>query len=127
MKTLAQFDVRDIDRCATLVTEDFVWHFVNPERPDLAGAYPGISGLKDFFARLMDMSDESFEVVPVNAWPIGDELVIAQTANRFDTKEGRREFDVATVWRFRDGKVCEVWDIPSVYAARIIPAAQKGS
>ena len=115
LAVLERFDIRNPETCAGLVTEDFVWRFFNPLRPDLQGDYLGIDGLSRFFRQLGEMSDATFQVVPQKAWPLGDELVVAHTRNSFGEGIERHEFDVATVWRFRDGKVAEVWDIPSVY------------
>ena len=33
-------------------------------------------------------------------------------------QERHIETDVVVVWRLRDGRVAEVWDIPAVHAAR---------
>ncbi|MFQ6547648.1 nuclear transport factor 2 family protein [Aestuariibius sp. 2305UL40-4] len=115
LETLERFDIRTPETCKGLVTEDFVWHFFNPLRADLQGDYHGIDGLSRFFRQLAEMSDATFKVVPQDAWPLGDELVVAHTKNSFGEGAGRHEFDVAVIWRFRDGKVAEVWDIPSVY------------
>ncbi|MEM7488319.1 MAG: nuclear transport factor 2 family protein [Pseudomonadota bacterium] len=118
LAVLKRFDIRDPEACEALVTEDFVWRFFNPLRPDLQGDYVGIAGLRRFSETLAAMSDDSFRVVPQDAWALGDELVVVHTRNGFDIEGGRHEFDVAVVWRFRDGKVAEVWDIPSVYGGR---------
>ena len=39
------------------------------------------------------------------------------TKNRLTRDDALIETDVVVVWRIVDGKVAEVWDIPSVYAA----------
>ena len=48
--------------------------------------------------------------------PIGDELVVTHTKNRL-TLQGRSiTTDVVVVRRIVNGRIAEVWDIPSVHS-----------
>ena len=56
---------------------------------------------------------------------VGDELVVTHTKNRM-TLQGRPiATDVVVVWRIVDGRIAEVWDIPSVHTAP--PPKERGS
>lgn len=52
------------DRDGHPFAEDFVFHFFNPQLPDLAGDYHGIDGMADLFERLEELSDTGFRNVP---------------------------------------------------------------
>ncbi|MEJ8560838.1 nuclear transport factor 2 family protein [Yoonia sp. GPGPB17] len=96
---------------------DVIWHFFNPNAPELAGSYNGLTGIADFFRKVRSYGNGSFQVNPRGAWAVGDELVVVQTRNRLGDGATAIEFDVVLVWRVIEGKVAEVWDIPSVQAA----------
>ncbi|GJM14995.1 MAG: hypothetical protein DHS20C13_03220 [Thermodesulfobacteriota bacterium] len=115
---LQKFDIRNLDACADIVADNFVWHFFNPKLPVLQGDYNGLEELKGFFAKLDEMTNHSFNVTPVEARAVGDELVVVQTCNRIAIGGSTIEFDVVVVWRFVDGKIAEAWDIPSVFQVR---------
>jgi len=67
------FDAPD----ASLFADDFVFHYFNSRLPDLAGDHHGFDGIRGFFARLDEVSGDSFHVEPVSLTPFGDELVAA--------------------------------------------------
>ncbi len=117
---LKKFDVRNLDACADVVANNFVWHFFNPKLPQLQGDYNGLEELKGLFAKLDAMTNHSFQVSPVDAQAVGDELVVVQTCNRITIGGRTIEFDVVVVWQFVDGKIAEAWDIPSVFQVRSI-------
>ena len=115
---LQKLDIRNLDSCADIIADNFVWHYYNPKLPELQGDYKGVRELKEFFGKLASMSGDSFGVTVVDSRAVGDELVVTQTCNHI-TFEGRAiEFDVIVVWRFIEGKIAEAWDIPSVYHVR---------
>ncbi|MCR9089375.1 MAG: nuclear transport factor 2 family protein [Rhodobacteraceae bacterium] len=122
MAILEQLDITDIDSCAHLFAEDVTFHYFNPELPEIAGAYHGIAGVKTFFARIAEESAGTFRVAQRGAWPVGDELVVVQTCNTLTLADEVIEVDVVLVWRFVDGRIAEVWDIPAVHTARTSPA-----
>jgi len=117
---LEKFDIRNLDACADIVADNFVWHFFNPKLPQLQGDYHGLEELKGFFAKLDAMTNHSLHVSPIGAHAVGDELVVSQTCNRITIGGHTIEFDVVVVWRFVEGKIAEAWDIPSVFQVRII-------
>lgn len=112
---LGQLDLRDLESCKDLIAENFVFHYFNPKLPDLEGDYVGHEGFKNFFDRLAQMTSGTFEVQPITATPVGDELVVVQTRNTLTLDSHAIAIDVVVVWRFVDGKFAEAWDIPSVY------------
>lgn len=46
---------------------------------------------------------------------VGDELVVVQTKNTMILEGEAIAVDVVIVWRIVDGRIKEVWDIPSAY------------
>ena len=115
---LMKLDLQDLDACADILAEDFIWHYFNPKLPDLEGDYHGIEGLKGFFAKLGEMSRGSFQVNPIDLRAAGDELLVTHVRNRIALEDDAIEFDAVVVWRVVDGRLAEAWDIPSVYTVR---------
>ena len=114
---LSRIDHANIAASAEVFAEDVVWRFFNPKLPEVQGDYVGLAGVQAFFEKLMARTEGTFEIHPVSATPVGDELVVVTTKNRLTLDNAKIETDVVVVWRFVGGKVVEVWDIPSVYAA----------
>lgn len=114
---LSRIDHANIAASADIFAEDVVWRFFNPKLPEMQGDYVGLAGVQTFFEKLMARTEGTFEIHPVSATPVGDELVVVTTKNRLTLDNAKIETDVVVVWRFVGGKVVEVWDIPSVYAA----------
>jgi hypothetical protein len=48
---------------------------------------------------------------------VGDELVVTHTKNRMILQGRPIATDVVIAWRIVDGRIVEVWYIPSVYTA----------
>ena len=115
LQLLQQFDINNLDSCADILAENFTWHYFNPQLPELEGAHKGLDGLKNFFSRLAEISDNSFQVSVVDGRTVGDELVFTQTLNRITMQGKTIEFDVVVVWRIVENKIAEAWDIPSVF------------
>ena len=112
---IKRLDLRNMAAAADLFTEDVVWHFFNPRLPDIQGDYVGLSGVGDFFAKITDRSSGTFQIQPVSLMPVGDELVVAHTRNSLSLDGQQVTTDVVVVWRIVDGRIAEIWDIPSVY------------
>ncbi|MEO1523061.1 MAG: nuclear transport factor 2 family protein [Cyanobacteria bacterium J06633_2] len=112
---LQKFDPRNVAGSADVLAEGIVWHFFNPRLPDMQGDYVGLPGLQAFFEKIGELTDGTFEVNPISATAIGDELVVAHTKNTMTLGTERIETDVVIVWRIVDGRIAEVWDIPSVH------------
>jgi ketosteroid isomerase-like protein len=108
----------DPSKVAEVVADDFVWHFFNPTLPDLEGDYRGTGGIFSFFEKLQASSDNTFEIKRVSATPIGDELLVAHMRPTLSIEGVAVETDAVVVFRFRENRILEVWDIPAVYAGR---------
>lgn len=121
---LKGLDFHNLDGSADLFAGNFVWHFFNPRLPDLEGDHVGLSGLRTFFDKLRALTAGTFAVEPISVAPFGDELVVMHTKNRMTLRGMAIETDVVVVWRIVDGKVAEVWDIPSVHAGPVQPHAK---
>lgn len=116
LAVLMQLNFSDLNSCAEFLAEDFVWHYFNPHLPELAGDYRGLDGLKSFFDKLGTLSKGTFERQTLSVTPWGDELLVMFNKNRLTMQGTTIETDVVLVWRFANGRVSEVWDIPSVHA-----------
>ena len=113
---IKRLDLRNMAAAADLFAEDVVWHFYNPRLPDIQGDYVGLTGIGDFFAKIADRSSGTFQIQPVSLTPVGDELVVAHTRNSLSLDGQQVTTDVVVVWRIVDGRITEIWDIPSVHA-----------
>lgn len=119
---LGRFDPRDVAGSGDVLADDVVFHFFNPNLPDLQGDYVGPDGVQAFFERIAERTQGTFHVEPVAVTPVGDELLVVQSKNTMVLDGNRIEVDVVVVWRIVDGRIAEVWDIPSVHSARSSPA-----
>jgi len=127
LSIINSLDIENLDACADLFANNFVWHYFNPERPEFEGNYQGVSGLKDFFAKMKESSNGAFQVNPVEARAVRDELVVVHACNRFALEAmdgGTIEFDAIVVWRIVNGKIAEAWDIPAVHTVRTVAQSQ---
>lgn len=112
---LSKLDIRDLDASAALFADDFVWHFFNPNLPDVEGDYIGVDGLKTFFAIIAEKTGGTFRVEPISVLPFGEELVVVHARDTLQLNDNSIAVDVALVWRIRNGKIAEAWDIPSAF------------
>lgn len=117
VRLIQRFDPRDPEALADVFAEDAVWHFFNPRLPEMQGDHVGPAGIGAFFAGLGGATGGTFRVQPVSVTPAGDELVVTHTKNSMALDGQEIEIDVVEVWRIVEGKVTEVWDIPSVHVA----------
>ena len=104
-----------------LFAPDAVFHYINPRLPDIQGDYVGMDGIRSFFEKIGEVSAGTFRVEPISIAAMGDELVVMHNKNRLTLQEQPIETDVVLVWHIVDGRVVEVWDIPSVYAGSPLP------
>lgn len=118
LSLMKRLDLRNLDNCADLFAEDFVWHFFNPQLPDIQGDYAGVAGLKSFFGKLGAGTGGTFSVEPISVIPHGDELVIACVRDTMTLRGTSIEVDAVVVWRIVDGRITEAWDIPAVNTVR---------
>ena len=113
---IQKVDLQDLSACVDCFATDVTWHFFNPRLPHLEGDYVGLTRLKSFFEKIGALTQGTFQVKLISVIPAGDELVTMHTKNSMTVYGQHIETDVVLVWRIVDGRVKEVWDIPSVYA-----------
>ena len=117
---LSRFNPADLTGIADVLSEDFVWHFINPKLPEHQGDYVGLAGLQDFFERTQDFSGGTFKINPVSITPVGDELVVVHVKDTMVFEGTPMEIDAVVVWRIVDGKFAEAWDIPAVHTPHVV-------
>jgi hypothetical protein len=110
-----------VDRDDHPFADDFVFHFVNAQLPDLAGDYHGIDAMADLFARLADLSETGFHNAPHSLTPCGEELLVAFATNTLTFGGVMVDIDAVVVWRVFDRQIHEAWDIPAVNTVRPHP------
>lgn len=111
LAVLGQLDPRDMAASAHLFAEDAVWHYANPNLPELQGDYVGPDGIRAFFAALAEKSRGTFRIAPVSVTPVGPELAVVQSRNTLTLGSRTVTVDVVVVWRIVAGRIAEVWDI----------------
>lgn len=108
---MKRLDIRDIASAGELIAEDAVWHYFNPNLPELEGDYTGLAGIAAFFEAVGQKSRGTFRVEPQSVTPVGDELVVVHARDTLTFDGTSIALDVVVVWRIVDGMVREVWDI----------------
>ena len=111
LAVLAQLDPRDMAASAHLFADNAVFHYFNPNLPDLQGDHVGADGIRAFFEALAEKSHGTFRIEPVSATPVGKELVVVQSRNTLTLENSTVTVDVVVVWRIVEGRIIEVWDI----------------
>ena len=119
---LKRLDPGNLTNSADLFSENFVWHFFNPELPDVQGNYAGLKGLETFFEKLEVLTSGTFQVEPITITAIGDELVVTHVKDRMMLESRAIALDAVVVWRIVNGFITEAWDIPSVYSEQLLVA-----
>ena len=104
---------------AEVIAEDFVWHYFNPELPEMHGDYHGITGFADFFRKMAGNTGGTFKVNVISTIPMGDELVVTHVKDVMTLKGKPIEVDAVVVWSIADGKIREAWDIPAVRRVKV--------
>ncbi len=117
---LKRLDLTNITANAEIIAEDFVWHYFNPQLPEMQGDYPGLEGLADFFKRMAGNTNATFKVNPISVIPMGDELVVTHVKDTMLLKGKHLEVDAVVVWSIFKGKIKEAWDIPAVNTATVM-------
>lgn len=110
-----QLDPSKITESTNLFAKDFVWHYFNPELPDIHGDYNGAKGLQDFFEKLKVLTNGTFQGQKLSITAIGDELVVIQLKHRMTLENQAIKVDAVVVFRIVDGYIAEGWDIPAIY------------
>ncbi len=120
INVLKRLDLSNLDASAEVIAADFVWHYYNPELPDLEGDYLGLDGLKEFFKILASRTEGSFEVNPLSITPIGDELIVTHVKDSMVLEGKQMEIDAVVLWCIIEGKIKEAWDIPVIHTAKVL-------
>ncbi|MGB5276694.1 MAG: nuclear transport factor 2 family protein [Gammaproteobacteria bacterium] len=114
---LKRFDPANVAETVDVLAEDVIWHYYNPRLPDLHGDYVGRAGIQTFFEKLRLLAGSAFKINTVSVTAVGDELVVVHRKQVMNLEDHHIESDVVVVWRIVDGRIAEVWDIPSIHAA----------
>lgn len=120
IEVLKKLDLSNLAASADSIAEDFVWHYYNPELPEIAGDYLGVSGLKEFFEILAGRTGGSFKVNPISIVPMGDNLVITHVKDTMNLDGQQMMIDAVVIWCVIDGKIKEAWDIPVIPTAKML-------
>ena len=110
---LKKFDPTNIAACKEVLAEDVIFHYFNPNLPNLSKDYVGREGIEAFFKKIAQFSKGTFKTNPVSAQTFGDELVVVHSINTLSKEREDLAIDVAVVWRIVNDKIKEVWDIVS--------------
>ena len=111
IQLMKRLDLSDLASAKDLFAEDVVWHYFNPNLPEVQGDYVGLDGIRSFFQAIGGKSRGTFKVEPVSATPVGNELVVVHARDTLAFEGRPVALDVVVVWRFADGRIVEVWDI----------------
>ncbi len=117
---LKRLDLTNMAASAEVLAEDFVWHYFNPELPEVQGDYLGIAGFTDFFKRMANNTGGTFKVNVISTTPMGDELLVTHVKDTMLLKGKQMEIDAVVVWSIVDGKIKEAWDIPAVHRVKVL-------
>ncbi len=120
IEILKGLDLTNLAASGEVIAEDFVWHYYNPELPDIEGDYVGLSGLMNFFKILASRTSGSFKVNPLSITPLGDELIVTHVKDTMLLEGKPMEIDAVVVWCIIDGKIKEAWDIPVIHTAAFL-------
>lgn len=93
----------DWEGTAAMLTDDFVAY--EADGLPMAGAYRGKNGLKDLYEKVMGMVD--VVALDRSALPVGEDCAIAVLTMRF-ADPALAPAELCEMFRFRDGKCCEI-------------------
>ena len=106
-----------LDEAKELFSNDFVWHYINTELPSIHGDYQGIEGLQEFFRKLGDLTDNTFNIRIKEINAVGTEFIVVQALPSMTLDGSSFETDAVVVWRMVDQQIKEAWDIPGIYSS----------
>ena len=107
-----------LDEMKEFFADDFVWHYINPELPQVHGDYQRLDGLQEFFRKLGTLTDNTFSVRIKQAHAVGNEFVVAHACPSMTLDGSSFETDAVVVWRMVDQRFEEAWDIPGLNSLR---------
>ncbi len=103
---------RDWDAVRGLLADDVAWH--EPGSEDYSGDYRGPDAVVELLRKLLAVTEGTFELVP-EAF-VCSEAHTAALVRWWAERGGRRsEGSEIAVYRFRDGRIAEVWFHPDGY------------
>ena len=117
---LKRFNPLNPNTLAEVLSEDFVWHYINPTLTELEGDYSGLSGLTDFFQKIADRTSGTFKVNPISIIPLGDELILTYIKDTMVLDVRTMKVDAVVLWCIIDGEIKEAWDIPAIHNSKVI-------
>ena len=103
----------DFEDETSVIADDFVWHYVNPQLPDLTGDYQGITGLRKLFKAVQTISGSTFSSTPLETLAVGREFVTERLQLVLSVGDVQIQTDSIVVLKVGAGQVQEGWDIPS--------------
>ena len=107
-----------LDEMKEFFADDFVWHYINPELPQIHGDYQRFEGLQEFFRKLGELTNNTFSVRLQRAHAIGNEFVVVHACPSMTLDGSSFETDAVVVWRMVDQCFKEAWDIPGLHSLR---------
>ncbi|NNC61694.1 MAG: SnoaL-like domain-containing protein [Eudoraea sp.] len=117
---LKRFNPANPGTASEVLAEDFVWHYINPELPEMEGDYYGLSGLIKFFKEIAGRTAGSFKVKPISIMPLGDKLVITHVKDSMLLAGKKMKIEAVVIWCIIEGKIKEAWDIPVKHTATFL-------
>ena len=93
----------DFDAAASMLTEDFF--ITEADGLPMAGVYRGRDALRDLFVRVMGMVD--VVALDRHALMIGEDCAVVHLSFRF-ADPALAPSELCEMFRFRDGKLCEI-------------------
>ncbi len=120
IEVLKKLDLTNLEASAEVFADDFIWHYINPQLPEVEGDYFGLSGLMDFFDLLGNRTEGSFEVNPISISPLGNHMVVTHVKDTMVLDNGPMEIEAVVLWCIVDGKIKEAWDIPVIPTAKVL-------
>ena len=122
IQLVKRLDITDLASTQDLFAKDFVWHYFNPNLPEIAGDYVGLDGLRSFFQIIGGKTGGTFRVEPVSITAVGDELVVVHVRDWLTFQGQSIALDVVVVWRINGGRFVEAWDIVPVQSREVTDA-----
>lgn len=103
------FGQGDMETLQTLWTDDIVWHIAGNTK--ISGHHIGAAGIIGMFGSLMEVTEGTFRVELQSAFADDDR---GFSLHKATGERAGESYELWTVlgYRFRDGKVTEIWNFP---------------
>lgn len=73
IQLMKQLDLGDLASAKDLFAENVVWHYFNPNLPEVQGDYVGLNGIRSFFQAIGEKTHGTLKAEPVSITAVGDE------------------------------------------------------